>query len=85
MNYFVYILKNKKKGTYYVGQTANIQDRVERHNSNRSKFTSKKGEWALIYKESYNTRGEAMKRENFIKYQKSRKFIERLIHSGVEK
>ena len=85
MYYFVYILKNLEKDKYYIGQTENIEDRLKRHNTDRSSFTKNKGQWILVYKESYNTRSEAIKREKYIKSQKSRKFIESLIHRGVEK
>ncbi len=86
MNFWLYILKNKENGQYYVGQTKDIKERLERHNTNRSKFTSGKGKWVLAYKEKYSSRKEAIRREREIKSKKSRKFIKKLImnYRGVE-
>ncbi|MCK4781928.1 GIY-YIG nuclease family protein [Candidatus Parcubacteria bacterium] len=83
--YYVYIIKSLTNNKYYIGYTKNIKERLERHNEGRSRFTKNKGEWILVYQERYNSRGEAIKREKYIKSQKSRKFIESLIYSGVEK
>ena len=82
--YSVYILENTK-GKYYIGHTKNIIERLERHNKNRSNFTKNKGIWKIVYTESFLSKGDAMKRENYIKSQKSRKFIKGLISlRGVE-
>ena len=78
--YFVYIIKNPK-GNYYIGYTKNIAERIKRHNKNRSNFTKNKGSWTLIYKESFLNKSDAIKRENYIKSQKSKKFIESLFNS----
>ena len=76
--YFVYIIQNPA-GKYYVGYTKNIIDRLKRHNRNRSVYTKNKGNWDLVYQEKFLAKGDAIKRENYIKSQKSREFIERLI------
>ena len=79
--YWVYILKNKLNGRYYVGHTNNLTRRIEEHNSGRSRYTKRKGIWILVYVEEFVTRAEAMKRELEIKNRKSRKFIEGLIRN----
>ncbi len=81
--YLVYIIKNPER-KYYVGYTKNIKSRLERHNKNRSNFTKNKREWILVYKEQFLNKRDAIKRENYIKSQKSKKFIESLIYSGVD-
>lgn len=47
---------------YYVGQTSNLEDRLKRHNHGRSKYTKSGIPWKLVYKESFETRSEAMKK-----------------------
>lgn len=79
--YCVYIIKNPK-GKYYIGYTKNIRKRLERHNKNRCDFTKNKGRWDLIYKEQFLDKSDALKRENYIKSQKSKEFIENLIHTA---
>jgi putative endonuclease len=82
--FFVYILENNI-GKYYIGQTNNLADRLNRHNSHRSKYTSfDSGNWKIVYKEEYNTRSEAMRREKYLKSQKSKSFISELIHLSSE-
>ncbi len=65
--YIVYILKSYKVGRYYVGQTEDINDRLERHNVGRVKSTKHFRPWELVHSESYSTRSEACKRELEIK------------------
>jgi len=81
MGYYIYIIQSQKNNSYYVGQTNNIEDRLKRHNSGRSKYTKNKLPWKLVYTEVFKTRKEAVKREKEIKNKKSRKYIEILIES----
>ena len=37
--HFVYILKSLKTGRRYIGDTSNLQERLNRHNGGRSKAT----------------------------------------------
>ena len=69
MTYFVYLIGNyrKTKLITYVGYTNNLEKRVNSHNSGTgAKFTRGKN-WKLIYHEKYQTRREAMLRENYLK------------------
>ncbi|NOY60935.1 MAG: GIY-YIG nuclease family protein [Calditrichaeota bacterium] len=38
--FYTYILQNTR-GQFYIGQTSNLEDRLKRHNSGRSKFTTR--------------------------------------------
>jgi len=75
----VYILKSKVDGSFYIGQTNDINDRLIRHNSGRSKFTKSKKPWDLVYSEKFNSRSKALQREKEIKSWKSSKLINKLI------
>ncbi|HMA61429.1 MAG TPA: GIY-YIG nuclease family protein [bacterium] len=79
MSYYLYILQSKKNGRFYIGQTKDIQDRLQRHNAGHSKSTKPHRPWKLVYSEEYSTRSEAVKREYKLKSKKSRKYIEYLI------
>ena len=48
MPHYVYILQSETTGKYYCGETQNIEDRLERHNSGRSKSTKPGIPWKLI-------------------------------------
>ncbi|MGD9995052.1 MAG: GIY-YIG nuclease family protein [Salinivirgaceae bacterium] len=41
--FYTYILYSEKSGAFYIGQTNNLVDRLERHNSGRNKFTRSHG------------------------------------------
>ena len=77
--YFVYILYAEKFDRYYIGQTDNLELRLSRHNSGRVKSTKHYIPWKLKYYEEFEFRGEALKRERFLKKQKSKEFYRRLI------
>ncbi len=64
-----------------MGYTDNPQRRLFEHNHNlRNTYTKKNGPWVLEVQFLVNDkRGDAMRMEKYIKKQKSRKFIERLI------
>ena len=65
--YYVYILKSLKDGSYYVGSTRDIEERLQRHNQGRSKYTKNKRPWELIFSEAHPDMPSAIKREQEIK------------------
>jgi putative endonuclease len=80
--YYVYILFSTSSDRYYIGHTPDVQKRLEEHNNPQrsDKYTAKHLPWMLILFFKISTdRGEAMIVERFIKNQKSRLFIEKLI------
>ena len=81
-NYYVYILYSSVADKYYVGSTANLQKRIWRHNNTSfNTFSSKFRPWKLVAAfEAGKSRGEAEKMERFIKRQKSRGLIEKLVN-----
>ena len=65
-------------GTFYVGQTDDLERRVAEHNNPDaapSKYTPKHGPWRLVWSEEHPDRPSAMKRERFIKSRKSAAWI----------
>ena len=79
--YWVYILESEKDNSFYIGQTNCIEKRIVEHNQGLSKYTSRKMPWKIVYTEEYNSREEAMQREQFLKKQRNRNFYNRLITS----
>ncbi len=83
--FYVYILQSLKDGSYYIGQTNNVSNRLERHNSRRQLATRSKIPWELVYTETFSTRSQAVRREREIKNWKSRQAIKELLgsHDGA--
>ena len=69
MSYFVYILRTSSD-TLYIGQTNNLEQRIQEHRSKSSKsakYIRYFSFFKLVYYEEYQTRSEAMKREAQLK------------------
>jgi len=79
--YYVYVLKSQKDGNLYIGQTSNLKQRLEYHNSGRIRSTKRRTPLELIYVEEFQTRGDAMKKDKALKDIKSRDF-KRLLRNG---
>jgi len=80
--FYVYILHSQSAGKFYVGHTPDVQKRLGEHNNpaEKSKFTAKFIPWELsLFFQVSDDRADAMKIEKFIKSQKSKKFILKLI------
>ena len=78
---YVYILYSKLIDKYYIGQSQNPWERLTEHNNNSTdSYTGKTKDWVLkaVFEVNEN-RADALRIEKFIKKQKSRNLIERLI------
>lgn len=80
----VYAISSENTSKIYIGQTIDLKIRLMQHNSRNKnhlgKFTQQnKGPWKLIYKEEYNTRTSALKREKQLKSFRGREFIRNII------
>ena len=82
MSFHVYILQSQTTSRYYIGQTANVEERLAYHNANYSRALKNRGPWQLVFREEFATRSEAMKRERQLKSWKDRAMIERLVSAS---
>ena len=82
MAYTVYILRSDGDGSFYIGHTASLSDRLRRHNEGRNPYTKAKIPWRVVYQEEYRTRSQAIEREQELKGKKSRTYIEQLVRSS---
>jgi len=77
MAHFVYILYSEKYDKYYIGQTDDLEMRLERHNEfeTTNSYTSKYRPWVLKRSFETQTRADAVKVERKLKALKSKKMI----------
>ena len=80
MNYKVYILFSKSKNRFYIGYTADLEERIKRHNQKSKGFTGSNNDWELVYQEQFLTKEAAVQRERQIKSWKSKVKILELIN-----
>ena len=71
MTFFVYIIQSLKDGTYYKGSTENYLQRFSDHNAGKSRYTSSKIPWKLIYVEELADKKTMLIREKKFKHCKA--------------
>ncbi|NJN76966.1 MAG: GIY-YIG nuclease family protein [Saprospiraceae bacterium] len=77
--HFVYILHSKKLKRYYIGETYDVELRLNQHNEgfyNKNNYTKKGQPWELIFQLKCNTKEQAQKIEKHIKKMKSKKYLQ---------
>jgi len=68
MMYYVYFLRSKKTGKYYIGQTSKHPlKRLEEHNNGLSRWTNQHKPLRLVYYEKFHCRKDSVEREQFYK------------------
>jgi putative endonuclease len=82
--YFVYVIQNQGSKRLYTGHTQDLEQRLGQHNCGITKSTKNRGRWELVYHESFATRGEAMRRERFLKSGQGREEIQRILTQRLE-
>ena len=67
MIYFVYILYSDSFNIHYIGQTDNLEDRLNRHNKGYERSTRPYIPWKLIWRTEKPDRGSALILERKLK------------------
>lgn len=82
--FYLYILYSESAKRHYIGHSEHPQERLLHHNSNDTdKYTGKYADWKMVALfECGTTRSEAVVIENFIKKQKNKKLLLKLIDSN---
>jgi putative endonuclease len=62
----VYIISNPE-GIFYNGVSSNVLHRLWEHNNNKSRFTSGKGPWEIVYQAEFAKLSDALIEEKRIK------------------
>jgi putative endonuclease len=78
--FYVYLIKSRKDGKYYICYTENIERRLKEHNSGKNRSTKLRTPFIYIGSEKFENRGEARYREYELKNKPSLKkqFIKNL-------
>ena len=69
MTYRVYVIQNRE-GKFYVGLSNDVARRVEQHNTGKSRWTTGRGPWTIVWQSGELSLSEARKLENRLKRQK---------------
>ena len=76
--FYIYVIKSRE-GFRYTGMTEDLEKRLIEHNEKKLSFWTKRGtNWELIYKEEFETKSEALKREKWLKSGVGRDYLKRI-------
>lgn len=73
--WYVYLLKSKKTGNWYIGSTNSLQKRILKHNLKKNKSTKYGAPWKLIYCEIGLNKQDARAREKYLKSGMGRRYL----------
>ncbi|MBI2282658.1 MAG: GIY-YIG nuclease family protein [Bacteroidetes bacterium] len=76
MDFVVYILFSDHLQKYYVGQTGDLEKRIENHNLGKSAFTATGIPWKLVHIFACSNRSEAIKLESSIKKRGIKRYLQ---------
>ncbi|MFI5137604.1 MAG: GIY-YIG nuclease family protein [Sphingobacteriales bacterium] len=76
----VYVLYSPSYDKIYIGFTSDLKNRFLSHNELATKgYTLRYRPWVIAHTEEYQTKTEAIKRENYLKSTQGRKFVWNII------
>jgi len=82
--YYIYILQLSNQ-TLYTGSTADINQRIERHNTGHVKSTKGRRPLKLIHFEAYTLKSDALRREKFLKTTEGKRLLKQQIRDILVK
>ncbi|WP_236033095.1 GIY-YIG nuclease family protein [Algoriphagus pacificus] len=80
MGFFVYIIYSGSRDSYYIGQTQDLEERLNQHNTGYFKNSHTHGtiDWKLVHSIHCSSRKQAVNIEIHIKRARKRKYLEDL-------
>ena len=82
--FYVYVIESKSSGKWYIGYSADLKKRIQRHNQSGNVSTAKRGPWKLIYYEAYLDKKDALGREGFLKSGSGWRFLRKQMKFYLE-
>jgi len=82
--YFLYILYSQSADRFYIGISHDPETRLHYHNNAKKGYTRRGRPWKLMFKKPFPKKTQAMKWERWIKDQKDRALIQRIIAGHFE-
>jgi len=61
--YYVYVIQSERDSSTYIGFTSNLEKRIKEHNQGKTRSIKSKIPFRLVYREEYESKTEARKRE----------------------
>ncbi|MEK7611315.1 MAG: GIY-YIG nuclease family protein [Patescibacteria group bacterium] len=81
--YTVYVLKSTKDNKLYIGCSKDVLKRLLEHNSGKNKSTRYRRPFNLVFKEDYEIKSDAFKREWYFKHTAEGNILMRKLSSAT--
>jgi len=75
MKYYIYVLKGRKDGNFYIGFTKNLRNRLIKHSEGKVQSTKYRKPLELVYYEVSFNRDDALHREKYLKTTYGKRYI----------
>ena len=83
--FYVYCLKSKiNRGQTYIGYSADLKNRLKRHNASLVSSTKPYMPWELVFYEAYKNKSDAKRREQYLKTTKGRKALRLMLKETLK-
>ena len=73
--FYVYVLLSKVDNQFYTGATSDLKSRLQKHDDGQVPSTSKRRPLKLIYYEACLEKGDAIKREKYLKTGMGKRYL----------
>ena len=80
--FYVYILKSKVDGNFYIGYTSDLKKRFREHNEGKVPSTRPRRPMILVFYEAFNNSTDAQRREKYFKTSKGRSSLRQIIRNS---
>ena len=78
--YYVYVIRSVNFNRTYIGFTSNIENRLQQHNSGKTKSTKPFKPWTLVFFEEFESKDDAINREKYLKSGVGREYVKRKLN-----
>lgn len=76
---YVYVLQSIKHADLYIGYTANLKERLKKHNGGLNLSTKSHRPWRLVHYEAYRDEKDARRREKYLKTSQGSRLLKRML------
>jgi len=81
--YYVYVLKSKKDGNFYVGYTGNLRKRLTEHSDGNVRSTRYRLPFEMVYYEASRNNTDALHREKYLKTTYGKRYLKNRLKGDI--
>ena len=81
--YYVYVLKSKRDGNFYVGCTANLRKRLGEHCNGNVRSTRYRLPLEMVYYEGSRNNADALHRERYLKTTYGKRYLKNRLKRDI--